>query len=73
MVNDPVLRAKIVFALLGLVILGLGLMTAVMLAGRAVRRIVRQPSSPSRPISRRWYEKRSIPHAPADPHDEADQ
>lgn len=54
---EPMLRAKLMMALLALVVLGLGLMTMIILGGRYARRVARTPLPPSRTHEDRWYAK----------------
>ena len=54
---EPLLRAKLMMALLALVVLGLGLMTMIVLGGRYARRVARTPLPPSRTHEDRWYAK----------------
>lgn len=54
---EPMLRAKLMMALLALVVLGLGLMTMIILGGRYARRVARTPLPPSRIHDDRWYAK----------------
>jgi len=54
---EPMLRAKLMMALLALVVLGLGLMTMIILGGRYARRVARTPLPPSRVHEDRWYSK----------------
>lgn len=54
---EPMLRAKLMMALLALVVLGLGLMTMIILGGRYARRVARTPLPPSRVHEDRWYAK----------------
>lgn len=54
---EPMLRAKLMMALLALVVLGLGLMVMIVLGGRYARRVARTPLPPSRIHEDRWYAK----------------
>lgn len=54
---EPVMRMKLIMALLALVLLGLGLVTLVMMGGRFARRVARTPLPPSRIHEDRWYAK----------------
>jgi hypothetical protein len=54
---EPVVRAKLVMALLALVVLGIGLLVMVVMGGRYARRIARTPLPPSRVHEDRWYAK----------------
>jgi hypothetical protein len=51
------LRAKLMMALLALVVLGLGLMAMIVMGGRFARRVARTPLPPSRIHDDRWYAK----------------
>jgi hypothetical protein len=53
---DPATRAKLLMALLGLVILGLGLMLLAMVGGRMVRRMTRDSKPPGGQIADPWYQ-----------------
>jgi hypothetical protein len=53
---DPATRAKLMMALLGLVILGIGLMLLAMVGGRMVRRMTRDSKPPGGQIADRWYQ-----------------
>jgi hypothetical protein len=67
----PLLRAKMMLALLGLVVLGVGLVAAVVLGGWMVRRLARQRPAPSGPVDDAWYAKPLAP--PPDEVDETDE
>jgi hypothetical protein len=58
---DPVTRTKVIMALLGLVILGLGAIVCVRLGGRWVKRVVRskpdESKTPSAEIPSDWDRK----------------
>lgn len=59
---DPPTRAVVLMALLGLVLLGLGMVALTMIGGRWVRRLARQ-----RPPVRRWPKRKDFePPAPGD-------
>jgi hypothetical protein len=68
------LRAKAIAALLGLVVLGLGMILLILLGGWAVKRRLRQRSAPSNPRDETWYQKPLEPAVPdpaaPDDHDE---
>jgi hypothetical protein len=53
----PTERASVLMALLGLVLVGLALMTVTWLAGRYVRRLTKKPAAPLSPPDD-WYRKR---------------
>lgn len=63
---DPLLRAKLLMALLGLVVLGIGLMALVVLAGWFARRKARLPSPQGRMSDDRWYAKPLVPREAAE-------
>lgn len=54
---EPVVRAKLVMALLALVVLGIGLLAMIVMGGRYARRVARTPLPPSRVHEDRWYAK----------------
>jgi hypothetical protein len=59
------IRLKMLFALLGIVLAGIGLIMMVVLAGRAVRRLARQRTGPSKPLDEAWYKRpleADLPH-----------
>ncbi|HVX14800.1 MAG TPA: hypothetical protein VHC22_26660 [Pirellulales bacterium] len=58
------LRAKAIAALLGLVVLGLGMVLMILLGGWAVKRRIRQRSGPSQPPDDTWYRKPLEPPSP---------
>lgn len=58
---EPLLRAKLLMALLGLIVLGLGLMALVIMGGRYARRIARTSLPPSETHDDRWYAKPLVP------------
>ncbi len=67
----PLVRAKMLMALLALVVLGIGFVAAVILGGWMVRRLARQPVPPSRVVDDAWYAKPLVP-PPTDEVDEGD-
>jgi hypothetical protein len=67
----PLVRAKMLMALLALVVLGIGFVAAVILGGWMVRRLARQPVPPSRVVDDAWYAKPLVP-PPSDEVDEGD-
>ena len=68
---SPLVRAKMLMALLALVVLGIGLVAAAILGGWMVRRLARQPVPPSRVVDDAWYAKPLVP-PPLDEVDEGD-
>ena len=54
---DPALRAKVIMALIGLVLLGLALVLLVLVGGRYVRRLARQRTGPMQPGQDDWYRR----------------
>jgi hypothetical protein len=58
---EPLLRAKLLMALLGLIVLGLGLMVLIIMGGRYARRIARTSLPPSQTHDDRWYAKPLVP------------
>ncbi len=58
---EPLLRAKLLMALLGLIVLGLGLMVLVIMGGRYAHRIARTSLPPSQTHDDRWYAKPLVP------------
>jgi tellurite resistance protein TehA-like permease len=62
----PPLRAKAMMALLGLIVLGIGLIAMVVLGGLIVKRLARHRSRPTEPRDDSWYQKPLEPDAPAD-------
>jgi hypothetical protein len=68
---DPANRAKVLMALLALVIVGLGLVALAWIGGRRLRRVIKQPLKPMRRFEDQWYRKplapqESQPPAPGD-------
>lgn len=63
---DPATRAKVLMALLGIVLLGVALVAFVVLNGRYFRRIARKRWGPTELRQEDWYRK---PLTPSDPHD----
>lgn len=63
----PPLRAKLMLALLGIVVLGIGLVVMVVLAGRAVKRLARHRRASGTVKDDAWYRKPLAPEAPATP------
>lgn len=64
----PVIKARVLMALLGIVVLGLGLILMVILGGRYVRRLSRARVAPTKPTVDDWYRKPLTP--PADSSDD---
>ena len=60
---DPANRAKVLMALLALVLVGLGLVAFAWIGGRRLRRVIKQPLKPMRRLEDQWYRK---PLAPQD-------
>lgn len=65
----PVVKAKVLLALLGLVVLGLGMTLLIVLGGRYVRRLSRAGDAPTKRIDEAWHRKPLSP--PADSRDDA--
>ncbi len=65
----PLIKAKVLLALLGLVVLGLGMSLLIVLGGRYVRRLSRTGNAQTKPINDGWYRKPLSP--PADPRDDS--
>jgi hypothetical protein len=68
------LRAKAMMALLGIIVLGVGLAAMIVLGGRAVKRLARHRSRATSARDDSWYRKplESEPtagHPPSDDHD----
>ena len=61
---DPVQRAKVMMALLGLVLVGGMLIVMVFFAGRQLRRIARKRPAPTPQRDNDWYRKPLIPPEP---------
>lgn len=64
---DPQRRAQVLMALLGLVLVGVGLMVLAYLGGRYLRRVIRNPLRATRPREDDWSRKPLIPPEPASP------
>jgi hypothetical protein len=63
----PVTKAKVLLALLGIVLLGLGMILLIALGARYVRRLSRAQVAPSKPQPDDWYRKPlSPPPAPSE-------
>ena len=54
---DPANRAKVLMAILGLVVLGGVLVAMIWLGARYVRRVAREPLRPTSPRQDDWYRK----------------
>jgi hypothetical protein len=67
---DPVQRARVMMALLALVLLGLLLVVLVMFGGRVVRRLARKGTGPSRSYPDDWYSQPLVPKEPDEPDEE---
>lgn len=70
---EPLLRAKLMMALAGLVVLGIGMLALVILGGRFARRVARTPLPPSRMHDDRWYAKPLVPQHPEQPSNDGDE
>jgi hypothetical protein len=64
---EPRQRAKVVMALLGLVIVGAGLVALAWLGGREVRRIARKRPRATSTHEDAWYRKPLVPKEPRAP------
>ena len=64
---DPVRRAKLLMALLALLLVGMALMALVMVGARYVRRLARNRTSAGRAREDDWYQKPLIPRDAGDP------
>jgi hypothetical protein len=64
---DPQNRAKVLMALLGLVLVGIGLVALTVMAGRQVLRIARTSHGPTRRYEDDWHRKPLVPGEPDDP------
>ncbi len=64
---DPQRRAKVLMALLGLVLVGVALVAMAYLGGRYLRRMIKQPVRSTRPRDDDWARKPLIPPEPASP------
>ena len=70
---DQVLRARMMLALRGLIVLGSGLIAVVVLGARAARRTAKH-RPPGRPIGEdRWYARPLVPEVSDDPSDSTRQ
>ena len=58
---DPANRAKVLMALLALVLVGLGLVALAWIGGRRLRRVIKQPLKPMRRFEDQWYRKPLVP------------
>jgi len=58
---DPATRAKVLMALLGLVLVGLSLIAFAWLGGRRLRQLASKPLPPTQPHEDRWYRKPLVP------------
>ncbi len=70
-VLPPPLRAKLIMAILGIVVLGIGLVAMVVLGGWAVKRLARHRSGPSKPLDDAWYKRPLESNAPGGPSEAA--
>ena len=64
---DPQQRAKVLMALVGLVLVGALLVGLAWLGGRHVRRIARKRPRPASRHDDQWYRKPLVPKEPASP------
>ena len=64
---DPESRTKVVMALLGLVLVGVGLVALTMMAGRQVLRIARTSHGPTQRREEEWYRKPLVPQEGEEP------
>lgn len=64
---EPQRRAKVLMAMLALVLLGLLLVAVVVLGGRHVLRIARKRNKPTGRDADQWYRKPLVPPEPASP------
>lgn len=63
---DPASRAKVLMAILGLVVLGAALLAMIWLGARWVRRLAREPMRSTSPRQDDWYRKPLSGDAPND-------
>jgi hypothetical protein len=61
---DPANRAKVLMALLALVLVGMGLMALAWIGGRRLRRVIKQPLKPAQRFEDQWYRKPLAPQEP---------
>ena len=64
---DPQTRAKVVMALLGLVLVGILLVTMIVIAARSAMRAARTTRGPTRRGEEDWYRKPLVPREPQPP------
>ena len=64
---DPQSRAKVLMALLGLVLVGIALVAMTIMIGRQVLRMARTSHGPTPRHEDDWYRKPLVPHEPEDP------
>ncbi|MEX0675560.1 MAG: hypothetical protein WD063_00695 [Pirellulales bacterium] len=64
---DPQNRAKVLMALLGLALVGVGLVALTIMAGRQVLRIARTSHGPTRRHEDDWSRKPLVPKEPESP------
>ncbi len=69
---DPVIRAKLLMALLGIVLLGLGLIVLIVIGARMVRRISRHEPRAKRPTQPNWEIEALLPGEFHPPDEDAD-
>ncbi|HVA50831.1 MAG TPA: hypothetical protein VNH11_31095 [Pirellulales bacterium] len=69
----PLLWTKLLLALLGIVVLGIGMAIMVVLGGRAVKRLARHRTDASKPADESWYQRpldEQLPDQGADGNDD---
>ena len=64
---DPQSRTTVLMALVGLVLVGVGLVALVILAGRQVLRLARTSHGPTRRREDDWFRKPLVPREPESP------
>ncbi|MBI3839314.1 MAG: hypothetical protein HY288_15455 [Planctomycetia bacterium] len=64
---DPERRAKVVMALLGVILAGLALVALVVLCGRHFRRVMGKPVHPTPRHQDDWFRKPLVPREPTKP------
>ena len=65
----PLVKAKAMLALLGIVIVGIGLLMMAVLGGGIVRRLARHRAGVSKPLDDPWYKRRLEEKLPDEPSD----
>ena len=61
----PLTRARVLMALLALVLIGLTMALCIKLGGRYVRRLSRAGVTPTKPVDDRWHQRPLSPRADA--------